>query len=206
MGYAMDDSWFANLLRAVTASNSRRSVLRALGTLALSGGAGTSFEEAEARRCGECRRKKGGRCKNRPNGTYCSVGTCTNGRCGCASIDDCYVNGGTGSDGQVCQDGKCVCTDQFAIRCKEFYGYCSECCDGCSGGRFCQIADGPYRCYCNLIVAVDCQQVCIPKACAAQCAKSCSGIGADCGCPEYLSCQAEAPGEYYCLPTGKSIT
>ena len=82
----MDDSRFNNLLRALTASPSRRSVLRALGALTLGGGIATSFEEAEARRCGECKKKKNGRCKNRPNGTYCSVGTCTNGRCGCASI------------------------------------------------------------------------------------------------------------------------
>jgi hypothetical protein len=202
----MDDSRFEDLLRALTASPSRRSVLRALGALALGGGVATSFQESEARRCGECKKKKNGRCKNRPNGTYCSVGTCTNGRCGCASIDDCYVHGGNGSDGQVCQEGRCVCTDPISRRCKEFEGWCGECCSGvCSAGRICLFVDGPYRCYCNESVAVDCQQVCIPKECASQCAKSCSGIGANCGCGDYLSCQAEAPGVFNCLPTGKFV-
>ncbi len=202
----MDNARFDALAEALGPATGRRAVLCAFGALALGGGMATSFAEAEARKCGECKKKKNGRCRKVKDGTYCSVGTCTNGRCGCASIDDCYVNSGTGKDGQVCQDGKCVCTAQGSRRCEEFRGTCSECCDGCSGGRFCQIADGPYRCYCNPLVAVDCQQVCIPKECAAQCATSCSGIGANRGYGDYLSCQAEAPGEFYCLPTGKFIT
>jgi hypothetical protein len=203
----MDDSRFDNVLRALTASPSRRAVLRALGALALGGGVGTSLEEAEARKCSECKKKRNGRCRKRPDGTYCSVGTCTNGRCGCASIDDCYVNGGSGSDGQVCQEGKCVCTDSRTHRCPGI-GFCGECCatGECPEGKFCQsVQSGPYLCYCNPLVAVECQQVCIPKECASQCAKSCSGSGANCGCGDYLSCQAEAPGVFHCLPTGKTI-
>jgi hypothetical protein len=202
----MDDSRFDSVLRALTASPSRRAVLRALGALALGGGIVTSFEEAQARKCGECKKKKDGRCRKVKDGTYCSVGTCTNGRCGCATIDDCYVNGGNGSDGQVCQDGKCVCTAQGTSRCKDFDGICGECCTTCAGGRICFNADGPFRCYCNGFVAVDCQQVCIPKSCDGLCARSCSGPGADCGCPGYLSCQAEAPGVYHCLPTGQFVS
>ena len=206
----MDDLRFDNVLRALTASPSRRSALRALGALALGGAGATSFtfEEAKAKRCGECKRKKNGRCKNRKNGTYCSVGTCTNGRCGCASIDDCYVYGGNGSDGQVCEQGKCVCTDPGTHRCKEFDGICGECCGSCSGGQTCfRVASNePFRCYCNGFVAVECQQVCIPKECDAQCGKTCSGFGADCGCPGYLSCEEEAQGQFRCLPTGQFVT
>ena len=201
----MDDSRFKNLVRALTAFPSRRAVLRALGTLALSAGIASSFEEAAARKCGECKKKTNGRCKKVKDGTFCSVGTCRNGRCGCASINDCYVNGGTGSDGQICQEGRCVCTAQGTHRCKEFDGVCGECCSPCSGGRICFNVTGAFRCYCNSFVAVDCQQVCIPKECDGQCAKSCTGFGADCGCGDYLSCQQDGPENLRCLPTGKFI-
>ena len=202
----MDADRFDTLSRALTTPGSRRTTLRALGALALGGGIATSFDEAEARRCGECKKKKNGRCRKVKDGTYCSVGTCTNGRCGCASVDDCYTFGGTGSDGQICQDGKCVCTAQGTSRCRAFDGICGECCITCSGGRTCFNATGVFRCYCNGHVAVDCQQVCIPKECDGQCARTCSGPGADCGCPGYLSCQAEAQGVFNCLPTGEFVT
>ncbi len=206
----MDDSRFDNLLRALTASPSRRSVLRALGAVATGWGGAASYEEAEAGKCGECKKKKGGRCRKRPDGTFCSVGKCRDGRCGCASIDDCYEYGGNGSDGQVCQDGTCVCTAPGTSRCQNlggsFGGACGECCALCSGGRFCfNPNSGPWRCYCNGHVAVDCQQVCIPKSCEGQCAKSCGGPGADCGCDGYLSCQEDGPGNFRCLPTGQFI-
>jgi hypothetical protein len=202
---------FDTLSRGLITPGSRRSVLRTLAALALGGGIATSSDEAQARRCPECKKKKNGRCKNRPNGAFCSVGTCTNGRCGCATINDCYVHGGTGSDGQICLDGKCVCTAPGTVRCRKFDGICGECCSSltCPGGRVCMregLFQGPYRCFCNGSVAVECEQVCIPKACAGQCSRSCSGPGADCGCSGYLSCQAEAPGVYHCLPTGKFIT
>src|SRR3954451_25425479 len=72
----MDDSRFENLLRVLTASPSRRSALRTLGALALGGAVATSFtfEEVEARKCGECKKKKRGRCKKIKDGPYCSVG------------------------------------------------------------------------------------------------------------------------------------
>jgi hypothetical protein len=71
-------------------------------------------------------------------------------------------------------------------------------------GRICsKPPDGPWRCFCS-DRAVECEQVCIPEACAGQCTRSCSGIGADCGCEDYLSCQAEVPGVFHCLPTGKT--
>jgi hypothetical protein len=50
----MDDDRFENFLRTLTASPSRRSMLRTLGALTLGGGVAASFAEAEARRCGEC--------------------------------------------------------------------------------------------------------------------------------------------------------
>ena len=206
----MDDSRFENLLRVLTASLSRRSALRALGALALGGGAATSFkfEEAEAKTCGECKKKKGGRCKKVKDGTFCSAGAGTNGRCGCVSIDDCYVFGGNGSEGQVCQGGTCVCADPSTHRCREFDGICGECCGTCSGGRDCSrlTSDDPFRCYCNGFVEGECEQMCIPKECASQCNTSCSGPGANCGCEGYLSCQAEAPGVFNCLPTGQFVT
>jgi len=204
----MDADRFDTLSRALTTPGSRRTTLRALGALALGGGIATSFDEAEARRCGECKKKKNGRCRKVKDGTYCSVGTCTNGRCGCVSINDCYVNGGNGSDGQICRDSKCICADSRTHRCPGS-GYCGECCAAgeCSGGSFCQsVSGGPYLCYCSLITAVECQQVCIPKSCDGLCSTSCSGPGDDCGCPGFLSCQLEAPEVFNCLPTGQFVT
>jgi hypothetical protein len=200
----MDADHFDTLSRGLITPGSRRSVLRALGALALGGGVATSSDEAEARKCGECKKKKGGRCKKRKDGTYCSVGTCRNGRCGCTTVNDCYVQSGSGSDGQVCEQGQCICTHPRTHRCPGI-GFCGECCaiGECPQGMFCQSdLGGPYLCHCDLIKSVECEQVCIPKSCAGQCTKSCSGLGADCGCPGYLSCQAEAPGVFNCLPTG----
>ena len=150
---------------------------------------GRPLQESQGRHLLQCRRRH-------------------DGRCGCASIDDCYVFGGNGSEGQVCQGGTCVCADPSTHRCREFDGICGECCDTCSGGRACfrPISDDPFRCYCNGHVAVECEQVCIPKVCASQCNTSCSGPGANCGCEGYLSCQAEAPGVFNCLPTGQFVT
>ena len=86
-----------------------------------------------------------------------------------------------------------------------FGGACGECCSfTCPGGRICdRPTNRPWRCFCNSFVAVDCEQVCIPKECADRYPRSCSGFRKDCGCRGYLSCQQEAPGEFYCLPTGK---
>ena len=167
----MDADRFDTLSRTLTTPGSRRTTLRALGALALGGGVAASLDEAEAGKCGECKRKKNGRCKKRPDGTFCSVGKCRDGRCGCATVNDCYEFGGDGSDGQVCQESKCVCTAPGTSRCLNlggsFGGACGECCSfTCPGGRICnRPTNGPWRCFCNGFVAVDCEQVCIPKEC-----------------------------------------
>ena len=87
----MDDSRFENLLRVLTASLSRRSALRALGALALGGGAATSFkfEEAEAKTCGECKKKKGGRCKKVKDGTFAVPAPARMGVAAALQFDDC---------------------------------------------------------------------------------------------------------------------
>ena len=64
----LDDSRFDNALRALTASPSRRTVLPALAAEVFDSGFAASFEEVEARTCGECK-KKGGRCKKAEDGT-----------------------------------------------------------------------------------------------------------------------------------------
>ena len=61
----MDADHFDTLSRGLITPGSRRSVLRTLGALAIGGGVVTPFEEAAARKCGECKKKKDGRCKKR---------------------------------------------------------------------------------------------------------------------------------------------
>jgi len=82
----MDESRFDDLLRSLSASPSRRSALRLLGALALGGNVASSFEEAKARTCPVCKKKKHGKCKKLKDGTPCSPeegvhGECVSGHC-----------------------------------------------------------------------------------------------------------------------------
>jgi hypothetical protein len=80
----MDGSRLDAFSRALAQRPSRRGVLRTLSTLFLAGVLATvRGEQAVAKKCGPCRKKKHGKCKkNRPNGTPCpNFGTCQNGRC-----------------------------------------------------------------------------------------------------------------------------
>src|SRR5688500_6269445 len=101
----MDNSRFESLLRTLTASPSRRSMLRTLCALTLGGGIATSFDEAEATRCPVCKKKKNGRCRKVKDGTVC-------------------VNSG-GIDGK-CVSGRC-CTRQLCAECPEICPELTEC-------------------------------------------------------------------------------
>jgi hypothetical protein len=177
----MNDDRFDAITRFIGSRASRRLVagLAATGLLSVAVPEAAARGCSAARPCPACKRCKRHRCKpdRSKNGTACLGG--------------------------ICHDGKCRCTDPRTHRCPGT-GVCGECCaiGDCPEGEFCQNElGGPFLCYCGF-TTVDCQQVCIPRSCEAQCAKSCSGPEADCGCDGHLSCQAEAPGVYFCLPTG----
>jgi hypothetical protein len=119
-GGAVDADRFDALLRRWTGIRSRRAMARAVAGLVL-GGAAVMFrgEDASAKRCGPCRKKKKGRCKgSKPNGSPCG-GVCQECRNGaCLAKPD-----GTGCGTcQECQDGACVTSPDNA---------------GCDGGGRC---------------------------------------------------------------------
>ncbi|MGH2616581.1 MAG: hypothetical protein ACRDJC_15175 [Thermomicrobiales bacterium] len=84
----MDASRFDSLTRSLVERFSRRGLLRG-PLVAVAGGAAGMVDlvaipdEAAARKCPPCRRKKRGRCrKKRPDGTPCGAGkTCQRGAC-----------------------------------------------------------------------------------------------------------------------------
>jgi hypothetical protein len=81
----MDDVRFDILSRSLSTDQSRRTIARLLGGLALGGPlALLRLAEAEAKckkKCGPCKRCKKGKCKPKPAGTACSGGTCQRGAC-----------------------------------------------------------------------------------------------------------------------------
>jgi hypothetical protein len=100
----MDSARLDSLARSVTAAGSRRRILAA----ALSGALGlvlraASIEDAPAKKkCPPCKRSKRGKCKPKPNGTACAVGTCQGGNC--VAADQCASCTGD----QVCSGGACI--------------------------------------------------------------------------------------------------
>jgi hypothetical protein len=134
----MDDSRFDNLIRALSASPSRRSALRALGALALGGSIAASFAEAEAR-CPECKKKKHGKCRKIPNNcTPCSVGYCVDGHCSAPQCDGKNCGDPDGCGGKCITDQGCgagqICSSQ---------GQCEDQTAGCSNDSDCCPSDRP---------------------------------------------------------------
>ena len=130
----MDDSRFDSLLRTLTASPSRRTVVRTLGALALGSGVATSSDEAEARKCPVCKKKKNGRCRKVKDGTACINsggidGKCVSGRCCtrqlcaecpdiCPELDECRTILGSGGVKTCCRPLQQTCnSSDFGAEC-----------------------------------------------------------------------------------------
>lgn len=133
----MGPTRFDALLRVLSASPSRRAALRLAGALAFGGAAAASIESASAKRCPECKKKKGRKCKKAPDDTPCSVGVCKDGRCVCAP----QCGGKTCGDPDGC-GGKCI-TNQgcSAGQTCSSQGQCQT--QGCSHDSDCCPADRP---------------------------------------------------------------
>jgi hypothetical protein len=102
----VDADRFDALLRRWTGIGSRRAMARAVAGLVLGGTAVMSLgEDAPAKRCGPCRKKKKGRCKgSKPNGSPCG-GVCQECRNGACRAKPDGTSCGTC---QECRDGACV--------------------------------------------------------------------------------------------------
>jgi hypothetical protein len=88
---------FAAMLRALTATPSRRSTLRALGGLGLAGLVGPvqAKKKHKKKPCPPCKKRKKGKCKGTlPDGAACEGGTCQSGGCVepvCGAGGPCWV-------------------------------------------------------------------------------------------------------------------
>ena len=154
-------------------------------------------------------------------GRRCQNGTCVcppdkpHGNCPgssrcqqCCTRDDCGAQ--VFGDGQVCQDGQCVCTRAGTQRCPSgtfWSNTCETCCDhaDCSGAERCTSLDlgFPVHAHCACTTNATCNGVCVDAACRDQCFTSCSNapLGSVC-CGSgrgALVCQVDNPGtSQYC--------
>jgi hypothetical protein len=148
----MDATRFDNLLRALFSESSRRHIVAGfinglLGMIALTLGG----DEAQAKRCPPCRKKKKGKCKKkRPDGTPCGGGkTCQRGRCVCP--DETEPCGGAcvpfcdlfqARNPVTCD---CCLPNNSLLECSGSDNCCSGICLGIAGFDFCvgRAADEP---------------------------------------------------------------
>ena len=147
----MDPTRFDDLIRSVTASPTRRGVVRALGGGALAGVFGLLTRGGGAAKKKHHKGNKGHKPK-KPKG--CKAGThkcgnkcipetdcCKNEECDCISNEFCQNGSCQCPDGAVHHNGRCG----FLTDCKSFFLTCVSDHDCCSGS--CSIFDGvQFRC------------------------------------------------------------
>ena len=147
----VDRSRFDDLVRSLSAARSRRDLARLLGGLGLGPALWSRPDDADARRCPPCRKKKRGKCKGKKrDGTPCPGGECRGGRCRPVSCFDGIRNG---AETDVDCGGTCVVRCQEGRRCLSrsdcLTGYCpGGTCQECGTDGDCpNDLDGP--CYCD---------------------------------------------------------
>jgi hypothetical protein len=139
----MDTGRFDHLTRALAVAPSRRGITRTFIGLAFGGAAALELiVDAEAKKCGVCKKKKKGKCKKKkPNDTACDgTGKCLNGTCN--QPPDCLPG--------------------FAFACLDGNACCSGLCQGLFPTSQCSKGAKDTPCYNN----VDCtSNVCIGFRC-----------------------------------------
>jgi hypothetical protein len=101
----------------------------------------------------------------------------------CCTVDDCRPD--SRIDGQVCQNGQCVCTRAGTRRCpsdSSFPGLCGACCTNgeCPEAQVCTFDGGLSSPYCRCFsdrCDVNGQQICVPPGCADKCITPCNVPG-----------------------------
>jgi hypothetical protein len=141
----MDAIRFDQITRYLTESQPRRTVLG----LVLAGASGRrDFGRGAAKKtCGKCKKRKGGKCKPKPNGTGCGSGkVCDDGKCHCRKTCQ--------AQRDCCSGHDCLVNDSCAKSCTAN----QECREGC-GCAFMSV-EGTRHC---IKTSLSCQQ--IPQSC-----------------------------------------
>jgi hypothetical protein len=120
----MDHDRFDTLTRNLVRAASRRGLLSRFASSALAAMLFTPGDEAAAKSCPPCRKKKRGRCrKKRPDGTPCGAcRACQDGRCADLPL------GTSCGTGKSCQGGVCAACDSGLTPCTPGPG--NTCCSG----------------------------------------------------------------------------
>jgi hypothetical protein len=210
---SMDASHFDSLLRTFTEQRSRRRLPQALLGFALGTAIGmSSIEEAPAKKCPPCKKRKHGKCKKKKtDGKACSGGTCQHGRCVAtppcpqgftvcngSCVDTRTDEASCGActavclESQVCQEGSCfprsTCSADITSYCTPPFG--ASC--GAGAACFCaRSAEG------NVLCLLDEDEACMGSAPLCETSAACPPGEA---CVDFSGCCAGDPaGSKRCL-------